>query len=348
MEFMDALEEFSGSNDHSIVIKGKRTKRRQRPLSPVGRAAVVTSSSSSGGGGGGGDDQGGGKDGEVLGYIYSLIPSCNTSTSDISISATSTGQEDEDMANCLILLAQGESCRKQVDQDRESKMEKFTSRRFNEMDTTTTGGKVGFFVYECKTCNRTFPSFQALGGHRASHKKPKINIEDNKATIVTPSNDHHHHHQEEEEEEKESAGEEQAAGQLIGRQSPPLSIQSTNKPCSTAASNKASKSHECSICGAEFASGQALGGHMRRHRNSMTASTSKVATILETSPSIDHHTDSSSHDHHVQKPRNIFPLDLNLPAPSEDDVHRDLKFQFSANQQPHLVFSAPALVDCHY
>ncbi|KAK1398546.1 Zinc finger protein ZAT11 [Heracleum sosnowskyi] len=29
-------------------------------------------------------------------------------------------------------------------------------------------------VYECKTCNRQFPSFQALGGHRASHKKPKL------------------------------------------------------------------------------------------------------------------------------------------------------------------------------
>lgn len=28
-------------------------------------------------------------------------------------------------------------------------------------------------VYECKTCNRQFASFQALGGHRASHKKPK-------------------------------------------------------------------------------------------------------------------------------------------------------------------------------
>ncbi|KAJ8760343.1 hypothetical protein K2173_011896 [Erythroxylum novogranatense] len=29
-------------------------------------------------------------------------------------------------------------------------------------------------VFECKTCNRQFSSFQALGGHRASHKKPRI------------------------------------------------------------------------------------------------------------------------------------------------------------------------------
>ncbi|CAN6353529.1 unnamed protein product [Urochloa humidicola] len=29
-------------------------------------------------------------------------------------------------------------------------------------------------VFVCKTCNRVFPSFQALGGHRASHKKPRI------------------------------------------------------------------------------------------------------------------------------------------------------------------------------
>lgn len=29
-------------------------------------------------------------------------------------------------------------------------------------------------LFQCKTCNRQFPSFQALGGHRASHKKPKL------------------------------------------------------------------------------------------------------------------------------------------------------------------------------
>ncbi|KAJ3685646.1 hypothetical protein LUZ61_014810 [Rhynchospora tenuis] len=28
-------------------------------------------------------------------------------------------------------------------------------------------------VFECKTCKKQFPSFQALGGHRASHKKPQ-------------------------------------------------------------------------------------------------------------------------------------------------------------------------------
>ncbi|XP_019159845.1 PREDICTED: zinc finger protein ZAT8-like [Ipomoea nil] len=28
--------------------------------------------------------------------------------------------------------------------------------------------------FECKTCQKKFKSFQALGGHRASHKRPKI------------------------------------------------------------------------------------------------------------------------------------------------------------------------------
>ncbi|XP_027935559.1 zinc finger protein ZAT11-like [Vigna unguiculata] len=34
----------------------------------------------------------------------------------------------------------------------------------------------GHRVFECKTCKRQFPSFQALGGHRASHKKPRLTM----------------------------------------------------------------------------------------------------------------------------------------------------------------------------
>ncbi|KAF7818539.1 kinesin-like protein KIN-5B [Senna tora] len=78
--------------------------------------------------------------------------------------------------------------------------------------------------FECKTCNRKFSSFQALGGHRASHKKPKLNSE--------------------EEEDRKS-------------------INSNNS------NNKKAKMHECSICGQEFSLGQALGGHMRKHRAAM-------------------------------------------------------------------------------
>jgi C2H2-type zinc finger len=31
-------------------------------------------------------------------------------------------------------------------------------------------------MFECKTCNREFPSFQALGGHCTSHLKPKVSF----------------------------------------------------------------------------------------------------------------------------------------------------------------------------
>ncbi|KAK9283819.1 hypothetical protein L1049_012073 [Liquidambar formosana] len=52
------------------------------------------------------------------------------------------------MANCLMLLSRGAD--------------------FDSMTGSPSR------VFECKTCNRQFPSFQALGGHRASHKKPRL------------------------------------------------------------------------------------------------------------------------------------------------------------------------------
>ncbi|KAE8689766.1 Zinc finger protein ZAT11 [Hibiscus syriacus] len=50
-----------------------------------------------------------------------------------------------DIAKCLMLLSQGLQTRPKVSEG-----------------------------FECKTCHRCFPSFQALGGHRASHKRPKL------------------------------------------------------------------------------------------------------------------------------------------------------------------------------
>ncbi|KAI6685677.1 hypothetical protein NL676_031590 [Syzygium grande] len=60
------------------------------------------------------------------------------------------------MANCLMLLSRvGESAG-------------------SPPWLTNRWSRPGERMFACKTCNREFSSFQALGGHRASHKKPKI------------------------------------------------------------------------------------------------------------------------------------------------------------------------------
>ncbi|XP_057458737.1 zinc finger protein ZAT12-like [Lotus japonicus] len=71
------------------------------------------------------------------------------------------GREEEsdqlDMANCLMLLNKvGE----------------------NEIKTNPSRDLNDHGAYKCKTCNRRFSSFQALGGHRASHKKTKLMVSD--------------------------------------------------------------------------------------------------------------------------------------------------------------------------
>ncbi|XP_016483854.1 zinc finger protein ZAT5 [Nicotiana tabacum] len=312
--------EFSeDSADRTLVFKGKRSKR-PRQLSLVGMAVAVTSTSSTGGGGAGGgsDDIGGG------GEFYSSTVQYSPTTSSTQISTSS--EEDEDMANCLILLAQSGRCQKLQVESTERKMVKISSRKFTEMATSTTGGKAGFYVYECKTCNRTFPSFQALGGHRTSHKKAKTIVEEKKSTADSENHD------------RQYLQEEEKLNKII---TPTQIVNKGNY--SHGNLNSKPKIHECSICGAEFSSGQALGGHMRRHRPPPTITATNSTKVTDETTSESSHDDGDSNK---EKPRIILSLDLNLPAPPEDD-HRDSKFGFSANKQS-LVFSAAALVDCHY
>ncbi|KAI3701947.1 hypothetical protein L6452_27458 [Arctium lappa] len=41
-------------------------------------------------------------------------------------------------------------------------------------------------LYECKDCNKRYDTFQALGGHRASHKKVKLNDGDESPSTSLP------------------------------------------------------------------------------------------------------------------------------------------------------------------
>lgn len=149
--------------------------------------------------------------------------------------------------------------------------------------------------FECTICNKIFHSYQALGGHKASHNKTKENSASRKessansvAAEVSPA----------------------PVGNSINKLMKSCKIEKGCVDGTTHSSgqkvedsnelNKYKKRHECPICLKVFPSGQALGGHKRSH-----------LLAANTQPLI------------VPKPiREIRGfLDLNLPAPAED--HKD-------------------------
>ncbi|OIT20264.1 PREDICTED: zinc finger protein ZAT9-like [Nicotiana attenuata] len=91
--------------------------------------------------------------------------------------------------------------------------------------------------FECSTCNKSFHSYQALGGHRASHK----NIKGENSNIENKGVDHI---------------------KIIKNGSNESAI---NEKIETNSRSKKLKNHECPICFKIFSSGQALGGHKRSH-----------------------------------------------------------------------------------
>ncbi|CAL1398284.1 unnamed protein product [Linum trigynum] len=288
-----------------MIVKGKRTKRQRQPSPlpfPPPRPVPISATAAT-------------NSGSNCNYVSS------TATSSAQSSAESTCTEEEDMANCLILLAQGR--RSASPPPPPAPIE----------GPAAAEQQRGVFVYQCKTCDRCFSSFQALGGHRASHKKPRIaggdgeggeetnknnnnNQNSSKGVVIKPVN----------QKLKEEGGEELALSLRIVNTA---AVNDNHNLPTTTAAVKPSKVHECAICGAGFSSGQALGGHMRRHRTVVPAPPAAAALTAV---------------------RNGLELDLNLPAPEAGVDGREPinKFRFPATGL-QLVFSAAnPLVDCHF
>lgn len=144
--------------------------------------------------------------------------------------------------------------------------------------------------YECASCNKAFNTFQALGGHRASHKKMKgcFGLRKDVCENSIVGADH---------------------GISINRfaeKSSPIAHKLDADSSNRAKKTNKGGSHECQICFRVFTSGQALGGHKRSHLVADAKNNQNVPS------------NSTVTQKPIQEIRNF--LDLNLPAPDEDST----------------------------
>ncbi|KAL5987647.1 hypothetical protein ACLOJK_035397 [Asimina triloba] len=141
--------------------------------------------------------------------------------------------------------------------------------------------------YQCTHCNKTFQSYQALGGHRASHKRIKGCC----------------------------ASKNESSENSFKDASPDPIDENKPQPCHSVAGYRPEKNnrHECPICFKVFGTGQALGGHKRSHLiRSSESGESVFPTIVIQQQEI---------------PELPSLLDLNLPAPMEEDANSHVILQ---------------------
>jgi len=148
-------------------------------------------------------------------------------------------QQPQEEVSLALALSTADSCTTTSDSSAGAPPAAKRARRRRGPVVATSGE--GEFV--CKTCGRAFTSFQALGGHRTSHLRGRHGLE-------------------------------LGVGAKALRQ---------HKAAAGGGGDKQEKqqhqTHECHICGLGFELGQALGGHMRRHREEMGAAEAADAWV---------------------------------------------------------------------
>ncbi|KAE8686446.1 LOB domain-containing protein 38 [Hibiscus syriacus] len=159
--------------------------------------------------------------------------------------------EEEYLALCLIMLARGNTASDGCISSSEARV-------------APSGLKSS---HKCSVCDKAFPSYQALGGHKASHSKPSTD------------------------------------GAANNR---PNSIPTTTTNGGDIGVN--GRAHTCSICHKAFPTGQALGGHKRRHYEGGNNNSNKSGSVSLSGVTVSEG-GALSQTHRVE-----FVFDLNLPA----------------------------------
>ncbi|KAJ0814445.1 putative transcription factor C2H2 family [Helianthus annuus] len=176
-------------------------------------------------------------------------------------------------------------------------------------------------MFECKSCKKVFNSHQALGGHRASHKKVKGCF----AARNDQSDDNIGDHDDTMHDEYIPSPKPISTYQYSEGPSTTLLV-SDPAPLVGVARRKA-KVHKCTICNRIFASGQALGGHKRCHW--LTSNMSDTSSLAKFNF---HEHIEQLHQRALALPSRILDkakaLELNFPAPehSISGLRRDPRY----------------------
>lgn len=173
--------------------------------------------------------------------------------------------DEEEAANCLVMLAASRAEPILLIADSE---ERSASVCKEDDDTAhlpqprpqvpTLTPPISRGIFQCKDCKKVFSSHQALGGHRASHKKIKgcfaAHLEAEAPGIRNTI-----------EEDKISNAINNHAESSSESITPLSIVLLPERPPHPLPKKKSSKVYVCSVCKQQFPSGQALGGHKRCH-----------------------------------------------------------------------------------
>ncbi|RDX77094.1 Zinc finger protein ZAT4, partial [Mucuna pruriens] len=176
-----------------------------------------------------------------------------------------------------------------------SSLKRWVSNKAPEGELSKSSNKRGKF--ECTTCKKIFHSYQALGGHRASHKKIKGCFASRNESSENST-----------ELEADLSPDPTTESKLLKNEymEEYEMVSVTTTEADTVRESKKGKGHECPICLKVFPSGQALGGHKRSHHlaggsESARNCQSQTVVLEGAAPEI----------------RDFF--DLNLPASTEEE-----------------------------
>ncbi|RZR71955.1 hypothetical protein BHM03_00008951 [Ensete ventricosum] len=186
--------------------------------------------------------------------------------------------EEEYLALCLMTLARGGSSHRLP-----------LVSAASAAATPAPTAKVGF---KCSVCGKAFGSYQALGGHKASHRKLNASSSGREAPSVAAS---------------------------------PAASASGSSTAAAGATTSGGKVHQCSVCFKTFPTGQALGGHKRCHYDGSLGSGSATASTASEGAS------SSRRGFDLNLPAMAeFALDVSrrcVAMAEEEEVHSPMAFK---------------------